>query len=158
MPPRMSVLLAVYNGGSLLKETIDSVIAQTHADFDFVIVDNGSTDDSVAVVLGYDDPRISLLEAGRAASVSECLNMGVAAARGEWIARIDADDPAHPQRLEMLLAAADQADGYGVISSDITVIFDDDRPTWQPATLPPPPIADLTRRLGYYNPIHHSST
>jgi glycosyltransferase involved in cell wall biosynthesis len=149
--------MAVHNGGELLRETIESVLAQTYRDFEFIIVDDGSSDGSVDIVKAYEDPRIRLLQPGRLASQSKCLNLGVDAARGDWIARIDADDPAHPQRLEVMVAAAEQADGYGVIASDMQVVFGDAQPAWEPVSLPTPALVNLTGRLGYHNPVLHSS-
>lgn len=157
MSPRISVVMAVFNGGELLKETIESILTQSYSDFEFIVVDDGSQDHSVALVSSYNDPRIRLLQPGRQASQSRCLNIGVEASLGEWIARIDADDPAHPRRLELMASVLDQADGYGVVGSDIRVIFDDARAVWEDVPMPNPSLIDLTDRLGYHNPIAHSS-
>jgi glycosyltransferase involved in cell wall biosynthesis len=104
--PRVSVLLPVYNGGTFLPEALDSVLAQTLGEFELIIVDDGSTDNSAEVVERYDDPRLILLRERHRGLVG-ALNRGLEFARGEYIARMDADDVAQPQVLERLVAALD---------------------------------------------------
>lgn len=97
--PAVSVCMPVYNASRYLRECIDSVLSQTFADFEFLIVDDGSDDDSAAIVESYADPRIRLIrrEHGYIAS----LNCLLDEARGRYIARMDADDVMLPDRLRL---------------------------------------------------------
>jgi glycosyltransferase involved in cell wall biosynthesis len=106
-PPRISVLLSVRNGLPYLKQTVTSILGQSLRDFEFVIVDNCSTDGSreylqEIVKLGQHPIRLVLNE--RDLGHSGGLNRGLENCRGEWVARIDADDVALPKRLERQLA------------------------------------------------------
>lgn len=97
--PRISVLMPVYNGGTFLSQAIDSILAQSFADFEFLILDDGSTDATPAALAYYAgrDKRIRIISRpnrGLVASLNELL----ALARGEFIARMDADDIALPER------------------------------------------------------------
>lgn len=98
-PPRVSVLMTMYNAARDVRAAVESVRAQTFADFEFIIVDDGSTDGSAAVVESCADPRIRLVRNAANQGQTACLNQGLALARGEWIARQDADDLSLPTRL-----------------------------------------------------------
>jgi glycosyl transferase family 2 len=102
--PLVTVLMAVHNGGAFLRESIDSILSQTFADFEFLIVDDGSTDRSQEVVLSYTDPRIRLLVNDRNRGLSASLNRGLREARGTYVARQDADDISEATRLEREVA------------------------------------------------------
>ncbi len=103
--PRVSVLMTMYNAARDVRAAVESVRAQTFGNFEFLIVDDGSTDDSVALVESCADPRIRLVRNAVNKGQTACLNQGLALARGEWIARQDADDLSHPIRLDRQLAA-----------------------------------------------------
>lgn len=90
------------NASAHLREAIDSVLSQTFTDFEFLIVDDGSTDQSVAIVESYSDPRIRLIR--REHDYIGALNTLLTAARGQYIARMDADDVMLPTRLALQLA------------------------------------------------------
>lgn len=105
MTPRISVLMPVYNGGAYLEAAIASVLAQSFGDFELVVVDDGSTDGSREIVNAFADGDSRLRPIWKANSgISDTLNLGLADARGEWIARLDADDVMLPRRLERQLA------------------------------------------------------
>jgi glycosyltransferase involved in cell wall biosynthesis len=97
MTPKISVAMSVFNGEEYLRAAIDSILAQTFSDFEFIIVDDGSTDRSAAIVRGYDDPRFVLLSQENR-GVAAALNHAMSRARGEYIARQDADDVSLPER------------------------------------------------------------
>ena len=105
MNPKITVLMPAYNAGKYIGESIQSVIDQTYADWELLIVNDGSTDNTVEVVEGYDDPRIRLLNNPENLRLIKTLNRGLEEARGELIARLDADDLATPLRLELQVAA-----------------------------------------------------
>ena len=102
--PRVTVLMAMYNAAAHLQAAIESVRAQTFADFEFLIVDDGSTDDSAAIAEGCGDKRIRVIRNAQNRGQTACLNQGLAEARGEWVARQDADDLSAPERLAQQLA------------------------------------------------------
>lgn len=101
--PSVTVLMPVYNGERHLRAAIDSVLAQSHADFEFLIMNDGSTDASLDIIRSYADPRIRLVHNRQNQGLARTLNDGLALAGGEIIARQDQDDIAHPQRLERQL-------------------------------------------------------
>ncbi len=104
MSPLISVVMAVYNRAALVGETIQSILDQTFDHFEFIIVDDGSTDQSVAVIRQYRDPRIRLIQLPENRGHTVARNIGNEAARGAYTAVIDSDDIALPQRLEKQLA------------------------------------------------------
>lgn len=99
--PAISVLMAVHNGEAFLREAIESVLVQSFEDFEFIIVDDGSQDRSVELIESFADARIRLLRNAGNQGLAASLNRGLEAARGEFVARMDADDIALPNRLEV---------------------------------------------------------
>ncbi len=98
--PKVTVLTTVYNGMPYLKQAIDSTLEQTFTDFEFLIIDDASTDESLQCIRSYNDSRIKLVcnevNMGQTAS----LNKGLAIAKGEYIVRLDQDDVNLPKRIE----------------------------------------------------------
>lgn len=95
--PYISVILPVYNSGNWLAATINSVLAQTMRDFELIIINDGSTDESAAIIRSFSDSRIRYLEQPNRGLVAT-LNRGLAEAKGTYIARIDGDDVCLPER------------------------------------------------------------
>ena len=102
--PKVTVLMAVRDAGPYLGDAVDSILRQSFEDFEFLIVDDASTDGSAAIAESYRDPRIRLERTGRSLGLAECLNRAMALARGEFVARMDADDVSLPSRLEKQVA------------------------------------------------------
>ncbi len=102
--PIISVLLPIYNGEKYLAEAIDSILAQTVTDFELIVINDGSTDNSLAILQHYQamDTRIRLVSRENKGLVAT-LNEGIDLARGEWLARMDQDDIALSQRFERQL-------------------------------------------------------
>lgn len=96
---KVTVLMAVYNGERYLREAIESILGQTFQDFEFLIMNDGSTDSTREVILSYDDPRIRLVDNAHNLGLTRSLNRGLELAEGEFIARQDADDISEPERL-----------------------------------------------------------
>jgi len=114
--PTVSVVLNCYNHERYIGEAIDSVLAQTHRDFELILIDNGSTDGSRTVMQSYSDPRIRLVMHDDNRTLSSRLNEGIAAARGEFVAVLYSDDRFLPDKLERQLAIfAELPDDYGVV-------------------------------------------
>lgn len=95
--PLITVLMPVYNGEKFLRESISSVLAQSLADFEFLIVDDGSSDRTSKIIESYSDPRIKLLRQCNM-GIAKSLNRGLELARGKYVARMDADDICRPDR------------------------------------------------------------
>lgn len=104
MNPLVSVVMPVWNGEEFLGAAIDSLLAQTFRDFELIVVDDGSTDRTPAILKSYADARLRVYRLDHAGIVT-ALNHGLAHARADWIARQDADDLSQPDRLEKQWAA-----------------------------------------------------
>lgn len=99
-PPVISVIMPVYNGEKFLREAIDSILNQTFSNFEFIILNDGSTDKSEEIILSYSDERIKYIKNENNLQIVKTLNKGLALAEGAYIARMDADDISYPQRFE----------------------------------------------------------
>lgn len=106
--PSVTVLMTVYNGGRFLSEAVESILSQGFRDYEFLIVDDASSDESVGILKRYaaKDERIRLILNERNKGQTACLNQGLREARGAWIARQDADDLSLPGRLKCQWEAA----------------------------------------------------
>jgi glycosyltransferase involved in cell wall biosynthesis len=98
--PVVTVLLPCCNGGDTLSAAMSSVLSQTFSDFEIIFLNDGSTDDSVGIALSFHDPRIRIAGGPERCGLPTRLNQGVALARGQFIARMDADDVSFPTRFE----------------------------------------------------------
>ena len=98
--PMISVVMPVYNGERYLREAIDSILNQTYADFEFIILNDGSTDKTEEIILSYNDPRIVYVKNDENLQIVKTLNKGIALAQGKYIARMDSDDISLPARFE----------------------------------------------------------
>ncbi|MEE9339089.1 MAG: glycosyltransferase [Methylococcaceae bacterium] len=115
--PVISVLMPVHNGESFLSESIESILNQTFDDFEFLIIDDGSTDNTLEIIKSYTDPRIRLLSNKNNIGLVASLNSGIDAARGRYIARMDADDICRLDRLEKQIGFLDSRPEYGLVGS-----------------------------------------
>ena len=98
--PSISVVMPVYNDGPYLNEAIDSILCQSFSDFEFIIINDGSTDNSLDIIKSYRDPRIILLQNKTNKGISKSLNYGLRYVKGRYIARMDANDIALSKRFE----------------------------------------------------------
>lgn len=128
--PLISVIMANYQGGRYIERAIGSVLAQTLGDFELIVSDDDSTDDSVAVVahLAARDPRLRLLRADQNGGPARCRNRALAEARGTWIAIVDSDDLIHPERLARLLAEARRSRA-DIVADDLLHFYEDGSPS-----------------------------
>ena len=106
--PMISVLMSVYNAEEFLHEAIDSVLAQTYTNFEFIIIEDASTDKSQRIISSYEDPRITLIQNLSNLGLPRSLNKGINLAKGKYIARMDADDISLPERFEKQLSFKDR--------------------------------------------------
>lgn len=97
--PKVSILLPTHQSEAHLRDTLDSIKAQTYQDFELLVVDDASTDQTLDILQEYPELRIQIIQ-GRNRGLADALNLGIQNAQGEYIARIDADDLMVPERLE----------------------------------------------------------
>jgi glycosyltransferase involved in cell wall biosynthesis len=112
--PKVTVLMPVFNGQAYLRQAIQSVLDQTFSDFEFLIVDDGSTDDSVRIINSFSDVRIRLVRNERNIRIVQTLNRGLSLAQGDYIARMDCDDLSLPKRLATQVAFMDTHPEVGI--------------------------------------------
>lgn len=123
MTPRVSVLIPCYNAGSYLAAALDSVFAQTYQDFEIIVVDDGSVDDSAAVAARY--PQVQYFyNAHKGISVTR--NFAISKAQGELIAFLDADDLWTPEKLEMQVAYLDSHPECQLVFTAVNNFYDGD--------------------------------
>ena len=114
----VSVVLPTYERADSVGEAMESVLAQTRADLELLVVDGGSDDRTPEVVRGFDDPRVRYLRRDERGGVSAARNRGVAAAAGDLVAFADDDDRWHPEKLERQVAALRDASGSASGATD----------------------------------------
>ena len=117
--PTISVVMAAYNGAAFLRETIDSLFAQTMPDFEIVVVDDCSKDDTLAVLAAIDDPRLRIFRAERNGGPAMARTIAMGHARGRFIAGLDQDDLCHPDRFARQLAYLDAHPDVVLVASAI---------------------------------------
>jgi hypothetical protein len=125
--PRLTVYTPVYNGAKFLRSAIESILAQSFTDFEYLIVDDASTDETPQIIQDYADPRIISVRneqnLGNHAAASRALSL----ARGELVARLDSDDVALPGRLERQIAHLDRHPDLGIVATWAKVIDESGR-------------------------------
>lgn len=121
---KVSVLMAVHNGEAFLDEAIDSILEQSFSDFEFIIFDDASTDKTSVILENYQlkDPRIKVHANAHNMGLAKTLNKGLNLCKGEYIARMDADDIAHPNRLARQIEYLDTHPQIGLIGSHYATI------------------------------------
>lgn len=128
--PKVSVVMSVYNSETYLDEAIESILRQTFGDFEFIIVDDGSTDASVSIVERYSqtDSRIRFFKLGENRGLSVALNHGIEQVHGDYIARMDSDDISFPSRFERQIHYLEHHPNVGVLGGQMQVIDVDKKP------------------------------
>lgn len=119
---KISVLMPVYNGERYLKEAIDSILNQTFPAFEFIIINDGSTDRTREIVTTYRDPRIRFVENERNMGLIRTLNRGLDLVNGEYTARMDCDDVSLPERLAFQASFLDTHPFIGVCGTRARII------------------------------------
>ena len=150
----VTVVLTTYNGEAFVADTINSVLNQTFSDFELLILDDASTDGTVAIVESYDDPRIVLVKNASNLGISRTRNQGTALARGRYIAAHDHDDISYPDRLERQVSLLDSRPGTVLVCGRAQQI-----PSAKEAmpSLPVPGPTRLAWTLFTTSPIVHST-
>ena len=153
--PKISVIMPVYNGEKYLKEAVDSILGQTLVDFEFIIINDGSTDGTDEMLSSYNDPRITVIKQTNQ-GVTKSLNNGLARAQGDYIARMDADDVAKPQRFAIQAAFLDSHPEIALCGSWAKAIDKDGREIGD-FNYPPLTHAKIRHYYFWHNPFIHSS-
>ncbi len=119
MTPTLSVLLPVYNGEKYIREAVQSVLDQTFKDFELIIIDDGSSDQTSFILSAFLDPRIIRLKNEKNIGLAASLNRGLEKVRGMFVARMDADDVSLPERFERQINFLRDHPNVGVVGTDM---------------------------------------
>lgn len=117
----ISVLMTVYNGERYLRQAMDSIFYQTYENFELIVVDDGSTDETMKIILSYNDPRLKFIARSHL-GLTCALNNGAMMSCGHLLARMDADDIAHPDRLQTQFDYLKHNSAIGLVCTDATLI------------------------------------
>jgi len=151
----VSVIMPVFNGERFLRQAIESILQQTHADFEFIIVDDGSTDATPSILASYRDGRIRILVNPANVGITPSLNAAIAASAGSYICRMDADDISSPERIEKQVAFLEAHPGVALVGSN-TLLIDASGNARGTETYPQSP-REISRMLFRHNPFAHGS-
>jgi hypothetical protein len=153
--PKVSVVMAVYNGERYVRQAVESVLAQTFRDFEFIILDDGSTDGTLGILREFDDPRIRIIRNERNEGLTRCLIKGCGEARGKYVARMDADDVSYPERFKKQVEFLEANEEYALVGTWCEYIDSDGRARKVCGY----PCSDEAIRedIWVYNPFAHAS-
>lgn len=119
--PKISVVMPAYNSEKYIAEAIDSILKQTYTDFEFIIINDGSTDKTEEIILSFNDKRIVYLKNEKNSGIVYTLNRGLDAAKGEYIARMDSDDISLPKRFEEQLNFLQKHSNFAVLGTSFEI-------------------------------------
>lgn len=151
--PSLSVLMPVYNASAFLQDAIQSVLDQTFEDFEFIIINDGSVDDSECIIQRFQDERIRYIRNDVNIKLIKTLNYGFSLARGKYVARIDADDICKTDRFEKQLAFLESHPEIGVLGSYASIIDEHSQEIGE--CVYPKEHAVIALDLVRYNPMVH---
>lgn len=120
--PHFSVIIPLYNKAPYVAKTVESVLAQTHGDYELIIIDNGSTDGSNGVISQFTDPRIRIVRLEENIGVSNARNKGVELSTAPYITFLDADDWWEPTFLEEMAALVERHPGAGIYGTSYYIV------------------------------------
>src|SRR6266851_288675 len=153
-PPTVSVVMSVYNGEAFLPEAVESILAQTFREFEFLVIDDGSKDGTAEILGGYasQDRRVRVVRHENKGRVTS-LNVGIGLATGKYIARMDADDVAMPYRLAEQIEFMERHPEVGLLGGAVELIS----VTGQVVKTARPPLDDsaIKSLMLRYNPMFH---
>ena len=158
--PLVSVVMPVYNTEKYLAEAIESILAQTFSDFEFIIVDDASQDGSAEIARGFAkrDSRVRLLQHGENMGAAAARNTGLYAAKGEFFAAHDSDDISAPERFQKQVRLLQSQPEVGAVSVHARVVTEDLQPIYQREPPAAHAVILLDHFLGFLSaPFHHSA-
>lgn len=153
--PLVSVVMTVFNGELFLRRALDSILGQTYDCFELIVVDDASTDSTVDILAGYPDARLVVVRNAVNLGPYGAANAGLKRARGEYIARHDADDISHPERLEKQVAYLQIHPKVGLLHTDYRMVDAQDRELERVSL--PTDNAELQKRLVKSNIFVHGT-
>lgn len=151
---KLSIVMAVYNGERYLQEAIDSMLAQTFTDFEFVIVNDGSVDGTAELLDNQDDGRVVVINRRNNLGLAASLNEGIERAKNEYIARMDADDVSLPDRLEIQVRYLEANPEVGLCGTWATIVDRAGRATGR-VIAPPLDNRAIRSKFIYHNTFVH---
>lgn len=155
--PQVTVLLPVYKGGKHFRQAVESILSQTYADFEFLIVMDGSDEQTRDAVEEYRtaDRRVRVVDQARRMGLGWSLHQGVLRASGQWVARMDGDDVAHPDRLRIQVHYLSAKPDVHILGTQAIDIDEDGNILGERRV--PTEHAAIRRILPYANPVIHPS-
>lgn len=154
--PKVTVFTPVYNCEDYISETIQSILNQTYEDFEYLLIDDCSTDRSVDIIESFSDPRIRLIKNEINQGISYNRNLAIDESNGDYLAMIDGDDIALSQRLEKQIEFLEKHPEYGIIGTEIIHIDAQGKEMNQSITFPIPD-EQIPSRMLFNNYIYTSS-
>lgn len=151
----ISVIMPVFNAERFLKEAIQSILKQTYTDLELIVVDDASTDSLPFIMQSFSDKRVRYVKNEKRVGVACSLNRGLQKARGEHIARMDADDIASSKRFEQQIAFLKQHPEVGVVGTWVRIIDENEKKIGYKKY--PTSSYNIARALIFENPLNHSS-
>jgi glycosyltransferase involved in cell wall biosynthesis len=143
--PTLSVIMVVYNGGVFLKEAIESVLVQTFGNFEFLIINDGSTDETIEIIDSFNDERIIVFNR-KHYGLTSSLNFGLQKAKAPIIARMDADDICLPDRLKIQVIELEKRSDIAALGGSAAIIDELGRETGQ-LCIPPETDEDILKGI-----------
>jgi len=153
----VTVLMSVYNGCPYVQAAVASILEQTFTDFEFMIIDDGSTDQTAAVLDTFDDPRIRRLVHPTNRGLTVSLNEGLALAAGRYVARQDADDVSRPDRLARQVAFLESHPDVSVVGAQARLIDAEGHPIRTRMLATPLSNVGVRFKLMFDGPLIHST-
>lgn len=152
--PLLSVIMSVYNGEKYLQQAIESILQQSYDDFEFLIYNDGSSDNTQSIINKYNDPRI-ILTNQKNIGLTKTLNLAIKKARGKYIARMDADDIAEPNRFEKQILFLENNPDILLCGSQANII--DEKGNFQKKYTVPLENKKIKKGILLHNPFIHST-
>jgi len=153
--PKITVLMAVYNGEKYLHQAIESILNQTFKDFEFLIINDGSTDKTAKILQSYHDPRIKIINNEKNIGLTASLNMGIDMSKSEYITRMDADDISLSTRFDKQINYMEENKDIALLGTFAHVI--DENGSIIGGMYKPTDDMDIKKTLKRVNPLVHGS-
>ena len=153
-PPLVSVIIPAFNAEKYIGEAIGSILAQTYKNFELIIINDGSTDNTAEIILSYNDERIKYINNEANAGISRSRNKGIRHSKGKYIAVLDSDDIAARDRLEIQVKYLENKPDIAVCGSYYRAFSKNHSSIIRWPLMP----EQIKARLFFENPIGHSTT
>ncbi|MBE0427546.1 MAG: glycosyltransferase family 2 protein [Nitrospirae bacterium] len=154
--PTVSIIMSVYNGAKYVRKAVNSVLNQTFTDFEFIIVNDASTDDTGEILKQYGDNRITIINNSENIGLTKSLNKGIQISKGKYIARMDADDIAMPERIEKQVQFMEKNENIAILGTDYYPIDELGRRTHAKLKRPHT-TEEIKKSIFLFNPFIHST-